>query len=193
MSDTDRSVWDIMKDELDEVMMHVDGLDVPQKLKTIIEAKLYAQEVAAERVNDTVTSHLSWAQYYDYVFESGPILDPWFWEVLYSELSNIYPQWNASHFAALKMSINPDPMYMRINVQGIKPMKNDGETMPEFVALAHDMGLDITLLQPFRIALSLEHLDPLNDMIKTVFGPEYDLFSLMSEHDSFPQHDVVLS
>ena len=89
------------------------------------------------------------------------------------------------------LNVDTDPMKMCIKCKGIKTMKTDNKTTPEFVALAYDMGLNVEELNPPIIGISFEDVPIINEMIEAILGPEHDIFSLMN--NTYTGADVSLS
>jgi len=176
---------------LSSIESKIDGTPIPLKLKSIIEIKLDAIETSEKRVEDSIGTHLSWGFYHNKMFGNERIMNGPLWEVLYKELEIMYPQWSVSHFHALNITVDVDPMKMSIRTCGLKPMFVDGKTTPEYIALAHEMGYNLHQLKQPLIAFSIEDLPEIDAMIKHIFGHEHDLFTLINAHTH--GFDVVLS
>ncbi len=145
---------------------------IPIEVQDYLSIRRAALSDASCRAEDTLSTHLTWAEYHRSMMKSTPVVDMVAWELAYQNLASSHDT-TVETIACLKMSMSPDPANPYITIKGLKPMLVNNKTTPEFVALANahaeELEWDLTELKPPVIALSLEDMSTFDDMVKHVF------------------------
>ena len=185
-------IYEQMTEHLEEVRLAVDNYPLPKMIAEMVTKRRRAIEISELRAQDSISQHLSWGFYHHNMIEcAGGTMDPILWEMLYQELSEEQDIFSVASLHALALTVDASPSKMCIVCEGMKEMKVDGKTTPEFVALAHDMKLNIEELSPPIVGISVEDVPAINELIGAILGPEYDIFTLMN--NAHTGADVSLS
>jgi hypothetical protein len=173
-------IYEQMTEHLEKVQLSIDNYPLPKMIAEMITKRKHAIELSELRAQDSISQHLSWGFYHHSMLEHvGGTMDPVIWEMLYQELTKEQDIFSPASLHALMLTVDASPSKMCIVCEGMKEMKVDGKTTPEFVALAHDMKLNIQELNPPIVGISLEDVPVINELIGAILGPDHDIFTLM--------------